>query len=154
MPNRATIVHELAHQWFGDSVGLRRWPDIWLNEGFATWTQWYYAERRGGPSVRELFHTILREPASERLLWEPPPGHPGSAQKLFASSVYIRGAMTLEALRIAIGTPQMLTILRRWVGEHSYGNAGTGQFIALAEEVSGRDLRPLFHRWLFKPGKP
>jgi aminopeptidase N len=154
VPHQGVLVHEIAHQWFGDSVGLRRWPDIWLNEGFATWTQWYYAERHGGASVRQLFRLVNHEPASEEALWEPPPGHPGGPEELFADSVYVRGAMTLEALRIRIGTAKLLEVLRRWATEHRYGNAGTNQFIALAEEVSGQRLGPLFDRWLYKPGKP
>jgi aminopeptidase N len=62
--------------------------------------------------------------------------------------------MTLEALRIKVGTPTMLKILRDWAEEHCYGNAGTAEFIALAEDVSQRPLRSLFKRWLFRPGKP
>jgi aminopeptidase N len=154
VPHQGVLVHELAHQWFGDSVGLRRWPDIWLNEGFATWTQWYYAERHGGVSVRRLFRLISHEPAREKALWEPPPGRPGDPEELFADSVYVRGGMTLEALRIKIGTAELLEVLRRWTTEHRYGNAGTNQFIALSEEVSRQRLGPLFDRWLYKPGKP
>jgi aminopeptidase N len=153
-PLRTAIVHELAHQWFGDSVGLRRWPDIWLSEGFASWIQWYYRERHGGPSARRVFKQLMRKSNTTSAIWSPPPGRPGKASHLFAASVYIRGAMTLEALRIKIGTPTMLKILRDWAKEHRYGSAGTDEFITLAEEVSGRSLHSLFNRWLFKPGKP
>jgi aminopeptidase N len=154
VPDRTTVVHETAHQWFGDSVGLERWPDIWLNEGFATWTQWYYAERHGGRSARQVFRGLSRVPASETNLWDPPPGRPGSAEKLFAPSTYVRGAMALEALRIKIGTKTLLKVIRLWATEHRYGNADIGQFVALAEEVSGRRLDSLFQRWLYRPGKP
>jgi aminopeptidase N len=153
-PDRTTVVHETAHQWFGDSVGLKRWPNIWLNEGFATWTQWYYAERHGGASARQTFRRLYHVPASNRQLWEPPSGHPGEAKNLFVPSTYIRGAMALEALRIKVGTAAMLKTLRRWAGAHRYGNADIDQFVALAEEVSGRRLDPLFQRWLYRPGKP
>jgi aminopeptidase N len=154
VPDRTTVVHETAHQWFGDSVGLERWPEIWLNEGFATWTQWYYAERHGGPNARHVFRRLLRIPASETNLWDPPPARPGSAEKLFAPSTYVRGAMALEALRIKIGTKDLLRILRRWTTEHRHGNARIGEFLALAEEVSGRRLDSLFQRWLYRRGKP
>jgi aminopeptidase N len=153
-PGRSLLVHEMAHQWFGDSVGLERWLDIWLNEGFATWTQWYFSERHGGPSAARIFRGWLREPADAPELWNPPPGRPGTPRNLFAGSVYLRGAMTLQALRQKIGTEAMLRLLRTWATDHRHGNATTSQFIALAEEVSGRDLEPLFQRWLYQRGKP
>jgi aminopeptidase N len=62
--------------------------------------------------------------------------------------------MTLEALRLKVGTHTMLTILRDWATAHRYGSADTAEFIALAEKVSGRSLQPLFERWLFSPGRP
>jgi aminopeptidase N len=154
VPDLTTVVHETAHQWFGDSVGLKRWPNIWLNEGFATWTQWYYAERHGGTPAARTFRALYRVPAANTRFWDPPSGHPGTAKNIFATSTYVRGAMALEALREKIGTAKMLKTLRRWATEHRYGNADIDQFIALAEEVSGRDLGPLFQRWLYKRGKP
>ena len=154
VPDLTTIVHETAHQWFGDSVGLKRWPNIWLNEGFATWTQWYFAERHSGRSARQIFHRLYRVPASDAAFWEPPSGHPGQAKNLFGTSTYVRGAMTLEALRVRIGTGPFLRLLRRWATVHRHGSADIRQFIALAEEVAGRDLGRFFQQWLFQRGKP
>ncbi len=153
-PDRSTVVHETAHQWFGDSVTLERWPEIWLNEGFATWTQWYFAERHGGRSARRVFAALYRRPASDTGFWDPPPGHPGQAKNLFATSTYVRGAMTLQALREKIGTGELLRILRTWAGERRHGHGDIAAFIALAERVSGRHLGGFFHRWLFERGKP
>jgi aminopeptidase N len=153
-PDLTTVVHETAHQWFGDSVGLKRWPDIWLNEGFATWAEWYYAERHGGTSALRTFRALDRVPASNTGFWDPPPGHPGSAENLFAPSTYMRGAMALEALRIKLGTKTMLEVLRHWATRHRYGRVDTDQFVGLANQVSGRRLGPFFHRWLYERGKP
>jgi aminopeptidase N len=154
VPDLTTVVHETAHQWFGDSVGLQRWPQIWLNEGFATWAQWYYAERHGGRSAHAIFQRLSGVPASDERFWNPPPARLGSAKQLFDPTTYVRGAMALQALRQQIGTRPFLRVLRRWTSEHRYGNATIGQFKALAEEVSGRELDNLFERWLYRRGKP
>ncbi|HEX3040517.1 MAG TPA: M1 family metallopeptidase [Solirubrobacterales bacterium] len=154
VPDVTTIVHETAHQWFGDSVGLERWPQIWLNEGFATWAQWYYAERHGGRSAHAIFKRLQGVPASNQGFWNPPPARLGGARDLFDPTTYVRGAMALQALRQKIGTKPMLHLLRRWTAEHRHGNATIGQFADLAAEVGGRDLDNLFRRWLYRRGKP
>lgn len=153
-PDVGTLVHETAHQWFGDSVGLVRWPEIWLNEGFATWTQWFYAERHGGPTVAQTFRRLYATPASETNFWDPPSGDPGRPEHLFGSSVYARGGMALQALREAIGTRDLLTTIRLWATGHRYASGTIAEFEALAENVSAEKLRPLFQRWLYTPGKP
>lgn len=154
VPDLTTVVHETAHQWFGDSVGIQRWPQIWLNEGFATWSEWYYSERHGGRSAHAIFRRLYQVPASNEHFWNPPPGRPGSAKNLFDGSVYVRGGMALQALRQKIGTKTMLRLLRRWTVSHRHGSATIGEFTALAERLSGRDLDALFQRWLYKRGKP
>jgi aminopeptidase N len=154
VPDLTTVVHETAHQWFGDSVGLKRWPEIWLNEGFATWTEWYYAERHGRRSAQAIFNRLYKVPASNEAFWDPPSAHPGTAVHLFGPSTYIRGGMALEALRLKIGTKPMLRVLHRWAQSHRYGSGSIKEFIALAENVSGRNLDRFFQRWLYQRGKP
>jgi aminopeptidase N len=154
VPDLTTIVHETAHQWFGDSVGLRRWPQIWLNEGFATWTQWYYAERHGGRSAEAIFRRLYRVPASNKRFWNPPSARLHSAGELFDPTVYVRGAMALQALRQTIGTKPMLRVLREWTTGNRHGSADVGEFTDLAERVSGRGLDKFFDRWLYQRGKP
>jgi aminopeptidase N len=152
-PDGALLAHEIAHEWFGNAVTLERWKDIWLHEGFATWAEWYWDGRHGGFGPRANFRLLRRVPARERRLWNPPPGRPGR-KRMFGSSVYLRGGMTLEALRRRVGKRDFAEILRRWVADNLYGNASTPEFVALAESVSGRQLDRLFRVWLYRKGKP
>jgi aminopeptidase N len=153
-PSVVTVAHELAHQWFGDAVSLKRWRQIWLNEGFATWAEFLWQQQTGGKKLSDRFAELYATPASNKRFWNPPPGNPGGATNLFDGSIYVRGAMTLEALREKVGNQRFLRILRDWVRDHAYGNAGTKQFIDLAEADSGMDLGHFFHEWLYKKGKP
>jgi lysophospholipase L1-like esterase len=154
VPDLTTLVHETAHQWSGDSVGLKRWPNIWLNEGFATWTEWYYAERHGRRSAQQIFERLYRVPASNKAFWNPPSGHPGTPAHMFGPSVYVRGAMALQALRKKMGTELFLGVLGTWTLGHHHGSGDISEFIELAEQVYRRDLDGFFHRWLYQRGKP
>jgi aminopeptidase N len=153
-PGNGLLAHELAHQWFGDAVTLRRWRQIWLNEGFATWSSWYWDASSGGPSLRRRFAQEYATPARRARFWNPPPATPGGPERLFSTSVYDRGAMTLEALREKLGGTAFFEILRDWVARHEYGNAGTKSFMRLAKADSGLDLSHFFQVWLFRKGKP
>jgi len=152
-PSLSTLVHENAHQWFGDSVSLTSWKDIWLNEGFATYAEWLYSEQHGGDTAQETFDEHYARPASDGL-WEFPPGDPGGGENIFGTPVYDRGAMTLHELRKAVGDRTFFRILRAWAAGHRSGHGTTAQFIRLAEAESGKDLDGLFHTWLYAAGKP
>ena len=154
MPNEATLAHEISHMWYGDSVTLTEWPDIWLHEGFATWSEWIWSEHNGQKSAHNYFKTLYNTPAQDTAFWTPPPGDPGSAEFLFNGTIYNRGGMTLQALREKIGDGDFFEIMRRWAAEHRYGNVTTPQFIALAEQVSGMQLDHFFDVWLYQPEKP
>jgi aminopeptidase N len=153
-PSLSTVVHELAHQWFGDSVTPARWQDIWLNEGFATYAEWLWAEHSGGSTAQQAFDGLYATPASETDFWNPPSGDPGGPANLFTGSVYDRGAMTLQALRVKIGDRAFFRLLRTWVERHRYGNVATADLITLAEHVSGQHLGHFFTVWLYTAGKP
>ncbi|MEV2213971.1 M1 family metallopeptidase [Streptomyces sp. NPDC050997] len=152
-PDLSTLVHESAHQWFGDSVSLTSWKEIWLNEGFATYAEWLYSEQHGGQSAQDSFDELYELPASDDL-WAFPPADPGSGANIFGAPVYARGAMTLQVLRTAVGDRTFFRILRAWATEHRYGHGTTAQFEHLAERLSGKSLDALFHTWLYTAGKP
>jgi aminopeptidase N len=154
VPDEATLAHELAHMWYGDSVTLTVWPDIWLHEGFATWSEWIWSEHVGNKSAAQYFKQLYSTPAQDDAFWNPPPGNPGSALFLFNGTIYNRGGMTLQALREKVGDPVFFSIMRRWAQENRFGNVTTPQFIDLAESESGRDLTQFFDVWLYQPGKP
>ncbi len=146
MPDEATLVHELSHMWFGDSVTLTTWPDIWLHEGFATWSEWIWSEYQGNKSAAQWFNQLYNTPAQDTAFWTPPPGDPGTPAFMFNGTIYYRGAMTLEALREKIGDATFFTVLRDWATLNRYGNVTTAQFIDLAEQRSGMDLGALLRR--------
>jgi aminopeptidase N len=151
--DRTSIVaHELAHQWYGDSVSLHDWRDIWLNEGFATYAQWLWDEHIGRRTVAQDFDRVYSAPETSQV-WRPAPGDPGPA-RLFGQSVYQRGAMTLQALRVAVGDTAFFAILRGWAAAHRFGTGSTAQFQALAGDVAGRSLAGLFRTWLYSESKP
>jgi aminopeptidase N len=147
-PNPVVIAHELAHQWFGDSVALERWQDIWLNEGFATYAEWLWQEHTGTRTVAQSFESAYRNFA-----WSMAAGNPGN-DHLFGPAVYQRGAMTLYALRQAIGDAAFATLLKTWPAEQRNGNGTTAEFIATAERVSRKDLDRLFQTWLDATTRP
>ncbi|MFI7504937.1 M1 family metallopeptidase [Streptomyces sp. NPDC049687] len=151
--NETTIVHELAHQWFGDSVSVAHWKDIWLNEGFATYAQWLWAEHQGTRSAHDSFLAGYNARPADSAFWQITVGDP-QRDTMFASAVYQRGAMTLQMLRERIGDTAFFKLLPAWTKLHRYVNAETADFIRLAERISGRQLDDLFETWLFTTGKP
>ncbi len=146
------IVHELAHQWAGDLLSVHNWRDIWLNEGFATYAEWLWAEHQGRRTAQAAFDE-RRQSIPPGRFWDLQIGDPGRAH-LFDAPVYQRGAMTLHALRVRIGDEAFFRLLKQWVSENAGGTVTTKRFIALAERVSGQQLDGLFNTWLFKRSKP
>jgi hypothetical protein len=151
-PNTSIITHESAHQWFGDSLSVKQWKDLWLNEGFATYAGWLWNEHRGDITVNEIFELYATYPADDEF-WNAPTADPG-VEDLFGVAVYDRGALALHALRLEVGDATFFRILRTWAAKHKNGNVSTGQFTALAEQLSGRNLDDLFKAWLYTAAKP
>jgi aminopeptidase N len=153
-PDVLTLAHELAHQWYGDDVTLARWRDIWINEGFAEFSSWLWEEHTGGRTTAQHLSDLMSLPASDTDEWLPAPGNPGSADAIFSTSVYDRGAATLAALREKLGDHTFFAIMRGWLVAHRHGNASVAQFTAYAAKVAHRNLDAFFERWLYKKAKP
>ncbi|ASU80262.1 peptidase [Actinopolyspora erythraea] len=151
--NTSVVTHELAHQWFGNSVALDDWSSIWLNEGFASYAEWLWAEHQGNGTAQQLFDHYYSSYPADSPFWQVEPGDPGK-ENLFHSSVYNRGAMTLHALRERIGDRAMLETVRTWFEQKRGGNATVSEFVELTERISGQRLDGFFDEWLFSKGKP
>ncbi|MEU8821853.1 M1 family metallopeptidase [Actinoplanes sp. NPDC048796] len=164
-----TMAHELAHQWFGNSVAKATWSDLWLSEGHATWYELLWAERIGSleehtgfPTREELFRQLYALSDSWRAE-NGPVARPKSAQELsdlFNINVYLGGALTLYALRQKVGAAAFERLQRDWVTAYRGKSASTADFIALASRSTGRDLKPFLTSWLYgtvtppMPGHP
>ncbi|MGZ8693571.1 MAG: M1 family metallopeptidase, partial [Gaiellaceae bacterium] len=154
VPDELTLVHELSHMWYGDSVTLTQWPDIWLHEGFATWSEWIWSERQGNKSAHQWFEQLYNKPEQDTAFWGPAVANFTDAALLFNGTVYYRGGMTLQALREKIGDLAFFQIMNDWAQQNRFGNVTTAQFIALAEREGGRNLTQFFKVWIFQVEKP
>jgi len=148
------VAHELAHQWFGNTVTASGWDDIWLHEGFACYAEWLWSERSGRDSAdtHARNHWARLEGLPQDLVL----GDPGAAD-MFDDRVYKRGALLLHALRRTVGDEVFFGVLRAWTDRHAAGSVETADFVALAEERAGRPLDELFNSWLYGvelPGLP
>jgi aminopeptidase N len=157
VPPEEVVAHELAHQWFGDSVSPKGWQDIWLNEGFATYSQFLWEEHLHGRDVLDGIVSSLYQVVAEAVAEQKNDGTTGkpTARTLFATEmIYLRGAITLHVLRIRVGNDLFFEILRTYADRYRYKNAATADFISVAEEVSGQKLTDLFDAWLYQTALP
>jgi len=151
----SVIAHELAHQWFGNSISPAQWEDIWLNEGFATYAEWLWTEHAYGVEERDArivqAYELSQDPRilpGDAVLGDPSP------ERLFDRGVYIRGALTLHALRERVGDDIFFDILRIYNQQYAYDAVLTKDFIALAQVISGEDLSDFFDAWLYQEELP
>ncbi|MFJ6652834.1 M1 family metallopeptidase [Microbacterium sp. NPDC091313] len=131
------IAHELAHQWFGNSVGIGRWQDIWLNEGFACYAEWLWSESSGGPAAAVLaaeHRDRLAASAQDLVIADPGP------DRMFDDRVYKRGALALQALRARLGEAAFFDLLREWARTHRHALVSTDDFRALAARAGGGEV--------------
>lgn len=143
-PDSGLLVHELAHQWFGDSVTPRTWRDMWLSEGFATYAEWLWSEEHDGVPVEESFGKAYADEAN----WAFPAARPPGPADLSRPPVYGRGAMVVHRIRQEMGDDEaFFGLVRGWLRAHRHGNASTDDFTAYVEEESGLELTVLHEVW-------
>ncbi len=159
-PGVGLLVHELVHQWYGNSVTPESWRDMWLNEGFATYAEWLWAEDHGGDSVQDVFDALYEGDYFDRkadgdAVWAFPPARPPGAARISDSPVYERGAMVLHKIRQAVGDEVFFGVLRGWAASRRHGNADTDDFTAYVEKTApGEDLTGIWDEWLYGEGRP
>jgi len=155
---RFVFVHELAHQWFGDAVTCASWQDIWLNEGFATYSEALYAEWRGYndyPPGEEAYHEYMATKyyTEEKTIWVT---DTVDVWNIFDKVVYHKGAWLLHMLRHVVGDSAFFTILKQYLADPrwAYGSVRTDNFRSVCEQVSGKNLEKFFDQWLYYPYFP
>ncbi|MEV5238272.1 M1 family metallopeptidase [Streptomyces cinnamoneus] len=156
-PTDKLVVHELAHQWFGNSLTPGRWSDMWLSEGFAQYTEWMWEEKNGGRSVRQIFDDYYdgKDPESKgadgETIWDFPPAGP-SAETVSGLPVYGRGAMVLHKLREKLGDREFFGLVRDWAAQYRFQNVSTDGFVEFCEDRG--DVGDVFDVWLRGKGRP
>ncbi|MGI9020993.1 MAG: M1 family metallopeptidase [Solirubrobacterales bacterium] len=154
-PGPVLVAHELAHQWFGNQITPADWSEIWLNEGFATWGEWWWQEQAGPSADQSLDALCSAGPASS--VWDPPPGSVDQPEEMFADGVYERGAGALQALRELIGEPDFSAVLAAWTARDPYDPATTEEFKQLVKDSTAtpdQAVEDHFFDWVTDDGKP
>ncbi|MGW5050533.1 M1 family metallopeptidase [Actinokineospora sp. NPDC004072] len=145
------VAHELAHQWWGNSVSIDTWADICLNECFASYAMWMWEESQGA-DLDELYRTTVARNYERDRFWKRKLYDMGRGNEFTA--VYDKGQLALHALRKRVGEQAWAQILRTWLGAHADGTASWEQFEDLVAEVAGADVRPFLDAWFRQPARP
>ncbi|MDD3144422.1 MAG: M1 family aminopeptidase, partial [Candidatus Cloacimonetes bacterium] len=149
------IAHELAHQWFGDAVSFLTFADVWLSEGFATYSEHLWTDKTQGwqaacDYVASSYHQyyINWEGGSPETIYDP------AFNSYFAPPSYEKAASVLHMLRLRLGDALFFQLLQTWFDTYKHGNAVTAEFQAMAEDISGQDLEQFFDQWIYNAGIP
>ena len=150
--NDAIVAHELAHHWWGNSVTLSDWREIWLNEGFASYCEALYFEGlEGQTALKEAMQHFAEAYFSEDARFAFPVYDP---ENLWGATVYDKGAWVLHMLRWVVGDSTFWQTLRNYAEKFAYGNATINDFKTTAETASGQDLNWFFEQWIYNAGYP
>ncbi|MCP4544981.1 MAG: hypothetical protein GY835_00790 [bacterium] len=142
------VVHELAHQWFGDAVTLQDWENVWLNEGFARYSEALWFEHRDGTEgYLDYMMQIRRAPIFEGPVYNNP--------VLFGTTVYSKGAWVVHMLRTLVDNDELFfAAIREYLGRHMYDNAHTTDLQSDLEEILEIDLTAFFQQWVYGANRP
>ncbi|WP_335935211.1 M1 family metallopeptidase [Streptomyces sp. PTD5-9] len=150
-PSVGLLVHEMVHQWFGDSVTPASWRDMWLNEGLATYAEWLWEDDEKGEPVQGRFDAAFDNDDN----WAFPPADPPTAADISRAPVYGRGAMVIHKIRQAIGDDdRFFALVKGWTRAHRHGNAATADFTSYVERTTGEDFTELWKTWLYGESRP
>ena len=154
-----TILHEMAHMWFGDLVTMRWWDDLWLNESFATWagtlaqseaTRWTAAWTTFAQLYKAWAYRQDQLPSTHPIAADIPDIH--AVEVNFDGITYAKGAAVLKQLVAYVGRENFLDGVRKYFAGHAFGNATLADLLAALEETSGRDLASWSAEWLQTAG--
>ena len=140
------VAHELAHQWWGDAVSPRTWSDIWLNEGFATYSEALWAEHLNGPTGYQNYMNSFWRSSFSGPVYDP--------IDLFGSTVYDKGGWVQHMLRRVVGDTDFFATMRDWYTIHDNASADTAQYQGLHEARYGGSLDWFFQQWVYGTGQP
>ena len=156
-PGDVLVAHENSHQWFGDQISLNDWSQIWLNEGFATWAEWWWDQHDGGRTVSARVDDLCETSASDNTFWKPAPADVPGPEVMFDGTIYDRGGMTLQRLRELMGGADFFALLQDWAAQDPEAAYDTDDLIAMVKThtaVSDSQIDSFFDDWVFDQEKP
>lgn len=145
------IAHELAHQWFGNSLTIGAWRDIWLHEGFACYAEWLWSEESGAETAdacARAHYAVLRRSSQDVVVGDPGP------DAMFDDRVYKRGAVALHAVRVLLGDAAFFDLLRDWVASFRFATVSTDDFIRTADRHAPAPVESVLDVWLYQEALP